>query len=237
MTARSSTLYCAGAFAFAVCGASTLWATGCSSSTTPNPSAAGDDMDGSAPADGGASMQDSTLPIKDSGSPNSGDDVSSPQDGDTSETSTAMGAAAGDAGATRFCNAICAGLLSCAADSGPCHCSPGSSALERTDFVDSFTSCVQSAIVGDCADAGGAVQDCQVSAAVAITPTTAAAAFCKDLELTRCSQILPDCLSNAGIYADTTIKAFSNCFGDLPDADIDGGCTAFGTCLSTASSP
>jgi hypothetical protein len=237
MTVRSSTLYCAGALALAVVsGASALWATGCSSSSTGTQPASpvGDDMDGStAPGDGGGSMQDATVPMKDTGTTNTGDDGSSPLDAG----STANPSAAGDAGATLFCNAICAGLLACAADAGPCHCSPGSSALERTDFVGAFTSCVQSAIVADCADAGGAVQDCQVSAAVSINPTTAAATFCKNLELTRCSQILPDCLSNAGIYADTTINAFSSCFADLPDADIDGGCTAFGTCLGTASSP
>src|SRR5262249_47018305 len=147
------------------------------------------------------------------------------------------GVAAGEAGAAMFCNQVCAGLLACAAgaDAGPCHRDPGSSAIERADYVASFSACVESAIVADCADPGGAVRGCEASAAVAITPTVAAANFCKNLELTHCSQILPDCLSNAGIYSDTIIGAFTSCFADLPDADVDGGCVPFGTCLSNAS--
>jgi hypothetical protein len=193
-------------------------------------------MDSSTPADGG-STEDSTVKNDDSGMSNNGDDASSHHGGGSPEASTASGVAAGDAGAAKFCDQVCAGLLACASgvDAGPCHCDPGSSAIERADYVASFTACVKSAIVADCADAGGAVQGCEVSAAVAIAPTTAAANFCKNLELTRCSQILPDCLSNAGIYGDTTIGAFSNCFAELPDADVDGGCVPFGTCLSNAS--
>lgn len=146
---------------------------------------------------------------------------------------------AGDAGAAAFCSAVCSGLLACSAgvDAGPCHCSAGSAALERTDFVDTFTSCVQAAIAADCSDAGGAVQDCQVTAAASINPTPAAATFCKNLEFTLCAAILPDCLTNAGVYSDSTIAAFANCLPELPDADVDGGCTNFGVCLNSASTP
>jgi hypothetical protein len=168
---------------------------------------------------------------------NNGDDASSRRDGASPEASAPSGAAAGEAGAAMFCNQVCAGLLACAAgaDAGPCHCDPGSSAIERADYVASLTTCVKNAIIADCSDAGAAVQGCEVSAAVAITPTTSAANFCKNLELTHCSQILPDCLSNAGIYGDTTIATFANCFAELPDADVDGGCVPFGTCLGNAS--
>jgi len=169
----------------------------------------------------------------------SGDDAPSPQDGGAAETSVTNATSAGDAGAAAFCSAVCAGLLACSAgvDAGPCHCSAGSAALERKDFVDTFTSCVQGAIVADCADAGGAVQDCQVSAAAAIAPTPAAANFCKNLEFTFCADVLPDCLTNAGIYSDTTIAALSNCLPDAPDADLDGGCSNFANCLNIASQP
>lgn len=235
---RSSTLYCACSLAFSVaCGMSALWATGCSSSSSgsPTPHPTGDDMDGSVESDGG-SLQDGTLPIGDSG--NGGDDVSSPHDaGKSPDAATVNATSAGEAGATRFCGAVCDGLLACAADAGPCHCTPGSAALERTDFVDAFTSCVKGAIIADCSDAGGAVEDCQVSAAAAVVPTTAASTFCHNLDFTLCATTLPDCLTNAGIYSDTTIAAFANCFSELPDADVDGGCTNFANCLGTASNP
>jgi hypothetical protein len=41
-------------------------------------------------------------------------------------------------------------------------------------------------------------------------------------------------LTNVGVYGDTTIAAFTKCSADLPDADVDGGCNAFGVCLSNA---
>jgi hypothetical protein len=192
-------------------------------------------MDGSVETDAG-SMQDGTVPIGDSG--HGGDDVSSPNDaGKSPETSTVNAASAGEAGAARFCGAVCDGLLACTADAGPCHCMAGSAEIERTDYVDTFTSCVKSAIIADCADAGGAVQDCQVAAAANIVPTSAATTFCHNLDFTLCAQTLPDCLTNAGIYSDTTIGAFANCFSELPDANVDGGCTNFANCLGTASTP
>jgi hypothetical protein len=207
---------------------------GCSSSSSaaPNPAQTGDDMDGdTAPNDSG-SRPDAT--VNGDAGPTGGDDGSSPNDAGTTETGTASGVAAGEAGAAAFCSAVCAGLLACVPDGGPCNCTPGSAAIERADYVDNFTSCVRSAIVADCSDAGGVVEGCQVTAAAAINPTAAGAAFCKNLEFTHCANILPNCLTNAGIYGDTTIAAFSNCFSDLPDADVDGGCTSFGTCLGAA---
>jgi hypothetical protein len=223
------------------CVLSAFGATGCSSSiaTSPNSTQSGDDSDTGIPSDAG-SKEDATIESGDGGQ-GGGDDASSPhdgsspQDGGAPEDSGSNAIAAGDAGAAEFCAAVCMGLSQCAPDGGPCHCSPGSAALERTDFVATFISCVQSAIVADCTDAGSAVENCQVTAAAAVTPTVAAAAFCKDLEFSYCENTLPDCLTNAGVYADTTIAAFSNCLQDLPDANVDGGCTAFANCLGTAS--
>jgi hypothetical protein len=172
-----------------------------------------------------------------------GDDGPSPSDGGVPETSVVnSAAAAGDAGASRFCSAICADLYACAADAGvedagACHCTPGSAAIERSDFVEVFAACVERGILADCSDASGAVQDCQVAAAASIDPSLAAAAFCKSLEFTFCANVVPDCLTNAGIYSDTTISAFTNCLPELPDADVDGGCTRFGVCLANASTP
>jgi hypothetical protein len=234
-----STLFRASSLAASLaCGLSAYGAIGCSSSSpnSPNPTQAGDDSDTGIPDDSGGSKGDATVETGDGG--RGGDDASLPSDAGTPETSTNT-LAAGEAGANEFCAAVCMGLLECAADSGPdagaCHCTPGSAALERADFVDTFTACVQSAIVASCADAGNAVQNCQVTAAASINPTVAAAAFCKDLEFSYCDNTLPDCLTNAGVYADTTIAAFSNCMTNLPDADVDGGCTAFANCLGNAS--
>lgn len=237
MTALSSKLFrldhraCALAF-----GLTAFWVTGCSSASSGSPhNPSGDDIDSSTPADGSV-PEDATVQTDDGGT--GGDDASSVHhEGGGAEASAGDPSPAGDAGAARFCAAICAGLVACAADAGPCNCSAGSSALERTDFVDGFTSCVKGAIIADCADAGGAVQGCQVAAAAAISPTTAAANFCKNLEFTRCADILPNCLTNAGVYSDTTITAFSSCFPDLPDAAVDGGCVPFGNCLATAATP
>jgi hypothetical protein len=239
MTVRSSTRNRARSLACSLaCCVSALAAAGCSSSssTPPNP-AQNDDIDSSAPSDAGS--RDDATTENDSGGSGNGDDAPSPQDGGAAETSVTNATSAGDAGAAAFCSAVCAGLLACSAgvDAGPCHCSAGSAALERKDFVDTFTSCVQGAIVADCADAGGAVQDCQVSAAAAIAPTPAAANFCKNLEFTFCADVLPDCLTNAGIYSDSTIATFAKCLPELPDADVDGGCMNFGVCLANASTP
>ncbi len=166
------------------------------------------------------------------------DDGSSPRDGSSQDGGMLDAsdplATAGDAGAIEFCAAVCAGLLQCTPDGGPCNCSPGSATIERTDFVNAFTSCVQSAIVADCTDAGSAVENCQLIAAASITPTVATAAFCKDLEFSYCVNTLPDCLANVGVYSDTTIATFSNCLPDLPDADVDGGCAKFADCLGAA---
>ena len=175
------------------------------------------------------------------GSDDGGHDGGVPQDdGGAADASRVNTMPAGDAGAAQFCSAVCAGLYACAADAGAldagsCHCTAGSAAIERTDFVDAFTSCVRRAIPADCSDAGGAVQGCQLAAAASIDPSPAAAVFCKNLEFTFCANILPDCLTNAGVYSDTTISAFTNCLPELPDADVDGGCTNFGLCLNNAS--
>lgn len=194
-------------------------------------------MDGSTAADGGSGSDATT----ESDSAGGGDDASSPLDATPTEAAATNAVAAGDAGAAQFCASLCAGLLACAADAGitamPCNCTPGGAALERTDFVEAFTSCVKDAVLGDCSDAGAAVENCQTSAAAQINPTLAAAAFCKNVEGTVCTNTLPDCLTNAGIYSDTTIAALSNCLPDVPDADIDGGCTNFAICLNAASSP
>ncbi len=238
----ASTLYRASSLALSLaCCLSAYGVTGCSSSSpssaTTNP--ADDDSDTGTASDGG-SKEDATVEADggqggdDTSSPHDG---SSPQDSGTSEASTENAVAAGDAGAAEFCSAVCAGLLQCAGgvDAGPCHCTPGSAAIERTDFVDTFSSCVQGAIAADCSDAGAAVQNCQVTAAAAINPTAATASFCKSLEFSYCDNTLPDCLTNAGVYSDTTVAAFSNCLADLPDADVDGGCTNFANCLAAAS--
>jgi hypothetical protein len=188
---------------------------------------------GGVPGDAG-SVQDSTVPTGHDGA--TGDGASSSHDSGMPPV-TVVGSPAGEAGAAQFCDQLCAGLVTCAAnnpDAGPCHCDPGSSAIERADYVQALGKCVKTAITTDCSDAGAAVEGCQLKAAAAITPSTAAATFCKDLEFTLCSQILPDCLTNAGIYADPTIAAFSSCFSDLPDANVDGGCVPFGTCVATA---
>lgn len=194
-------------------------------------------MDSSTPNDGG-SREAAAMESDNAG----GSDGSSPGDGGATGASTVNTAASGDAGASGFCSAVCADLYACAADAGlqdagACHCTPGSAAIERTDFVEAFTSCVRRGILADCADAGGAVQDCQLAAAASINPSPAAAAFCKNLEFTFCPNIVPDCLTNAGIYSDSTISAFTNCLPELPDADVDGGCTGFGACLANASTP
>jgi len=239
MTVRSSTRNRARSLACSLaCCISALAGVGCSSSSsTPSNPAQSDDVDSSAPSDAGS--RDDATTENDSGGSGNGDDAPSPQDGGAPETSITNATSAGDAGAAAFCSAVCAGLVACSAgvDAGPCHCSAGSAALERKDFVDTFTSCVQGAIVADCADAGGAVQDCQVSAAASIAPTSAAANFCKNLEFTFCADVLPDCLTNAGIYSDSTIATFAKCLPELPDADVDGGCMNFGVCLSNASTP
>jgi hypothetical protein len=237
----ASTHYRASSLALSLaCCLSACCLAGCSSSSsvTTNPAQGDDDSDTGTPSDGG-SKEDATLE-GDGGQ--SGDDASSPHDGSsqdvgTAEASTENAVAAGDAGAAQFGSAVCAGLLQCAggSDAGPCHCTPGSAALERTDFVDTFSSCVQGAIAADCSDAGAAVQNCQVAAAAAINPTAATASFCKSLEFSYCVNTLPDCLTNAGVYSDTAVAAFSNCLADLPDADIDGGCTNFANCLAAAS--
>jgi hypothetical protein len=229
-----------------VCGISAFWTlgwtVGCSSSSSgsSNPAQTGDDVDSSAPADGGAGSGSDATTGGDGAQ--GGDDASSPlDDASPSEAAATNAVAAGDGGAGQFCSTLCAGLLACAADAGitgmPCNCNPGGAALERTDFVEAFTSCVKSAVVGDCSDAGAAVENCQTSAAAQISPTLAAAAFCKNLEGTLCSNTLPDCLTNAGIYSDTTIAALSNCLPDAPDADLDGGCSNFANCLNIASQP
>lgn len=237
MAVRSSIVYFSCSVAYCV---SALSATGCSSSSSGTPNTAQSDMDGSRPDDGTSrdDATDATMDIDGSGH----DDSPSPADSGAPEAPTVNTGAAGDAGASQFCAAVCAGLYACAADAGvedagSCHCTPGSAAIERTDFVEAFTSCVRSAIARDCSDAGGAVQDCQVAAAASIEPSPAAAVFCKNLEFTFCANILPDCLTNAGIYSDTTISAFTNCLPELPDADVDGGCTNFGLCLNGASTP
>jgi hypothetical protein len=193
--------------------------------------------DSSTPYDGSDSRDDATTEID-----ATGHDGAPMIDGGASEAATVNTGAAGDGGASQFCSAVCAGLYACAADAGApdagnCRCTPGSVAIERADFVEAFTSCVRSAIERDCSDAGGAVQDCQVAAAASIDPSPAAAVFCKNLEFTFCANVLPDCLTNAGIYSDTTISAFANCLPELPDADVDGGCTNFGLCLNRASTP
>jgi hypothetical protein len=223
-----------------ICGGATFVATGCSSSSSTSPTNnAGDD--GSAPGDD--STPDATTVEPDGSTPpkkDGGGDASSSHDGGTSDAAIATNTgSSGDAGAAAFCAAICAGLEQCSVgvDAGPCHCSPGSTALERADFVQSWTSCVTPAIEANCGDAGGAVEGCQVNAAAEVDPTAAAAAFCKDLEFTACANVVPNCLTNAGIYSDQTISAFANCFHDLPDANIDGGCVDFGNCLSLASNP
>ena len=246
MIARTLIPYCSRSLVWSlVCGISAFWTlgwtVGCSSSSSgsSNPAQTGDDVDSSAPADGGTGSGSDATTGGD-GAPG-GDDASSPLDAAPTEAATTNAAAAGDAGAAQFCSSLCAGLLACAADAGitgmPCNCTPGGAALERTDFVEAFTSCVKSAVVGDCSDAGAAVENCQTSAAAQISPTLAAAAFCKNLEGTLCSNTLPDCLTNAGIYSDTTIAALSNCLPDAPDADLDGGCSNFANCLNIASQP
>ena len=100
--------------------------------------------------------------------------------------------------------------------------------IERTDFVDAFTSCVQSAIVADCSDAGGAVQDCQVAAAASINPTHRGGGVLQESRVHVLRAHRARLPHERGHLRDTTIAAFTNCFPELPDADVDGGCTRFG---------
>jgi hypothetical protein len=219
-----------------------LSATGCSGSSSGSPNqgqGGGDDSGGGSQEPGGPDATTTNNPPGDGGSsPNTkdgGDASSPPGTGDSGSTSNA--APAGDAGVAAFCNAVCSGLLQCAAgmDAGPCHCNAGSFAAQRTDYISGITACAAAAIEADCDDAGAAVQGCELSGAVAITPTPAAATFCKDLELSLCAGTLPNCLTNAGVYSDQSIAAFAACFMDLPDADVAGGCTNFANCLQNAS--
>jgi len=231
MTARSFAL------SFA-CSLFALMGAACSSSSagSATPAGTGDDANDTVePSDDGSTLDGATR--IDAG-PGGNDDASSPRDVGDAEASAVNDLPAGEAGVTQFCAAGCVGLRRCDPDSGmACTCAAGSTALYRTDFVDALSTCLPGAIAADCADPMTASENCVVSATASIEPTAAVAAFCQNLAFTACSQGSSNCLVELSIYSDTTIAKASNCLSDIPDADIDGGCTDFGNCLTTALSP
>jgi hypothetical protein len=205
---------------------------GCSSSSSGGPSKPTGDDDsnndsGGEPSDAGT-KGDSTVV----GAEGGGDDGTSPHDGGSEAAALPNGAAAGDAGAAAFCAALCAGLGHCSPDAGgPCNCSAGDTPIRRADYASKLSACVTPAIEAACGDAGGAVQNCQLQAALATSPTQVGSQFCQNLEFTFCSD--PNCLADFSSYSDKTISSFSSCAHELPDASVDGGCTGYYTCVGT----
>jgi hypothetical protein len=237
MTARSSAWalgFCLSTVA-AMGGLSAMGAMGCSSSSSGSPNNNSDNDSGdNEPTDGGSKGgSDATVANLDGGTPGTkdgSDDGSSPADGSSVQTAPS-GVAAGDAGSAQFCAAVCSGLYMCMPDSGlPCNCTPGSVAVQRADIIAEVDKCIPSAFAKKCNDTGTALENCVVSATVASSPTAAISQFCKNLELTYCSD--PNCLVDFGTLSDTAVTSVIACSKDLPDAAVDGGCTSFYTCAA-----
>jgi hypothetical protein len=238
MSVRKSTLSLALAGSIAgtlVCGVATFVATGCSSSSSGSPSEtpSGDDDSGSSTPDGG-SAQDATVgadggpsKTKDGGGDGSAHDAGS------EAAVTGNASPSGEAGVAEFCAAGCSALQQCYPDAGACNpCSPGPTALYRTDFVDALSACIKSGIVADCADPMTVTTNCFATTTAAVSPTAAVAAFCKDVSFTLCP--ISDCEAQVSIYADPSISKAATCIPEVPDAAVDGGCNTFANCVGSA---
>jgi hypothetical protein len=245
MTARRSVWalgFSLGAATLGAMGAAFLGAAGCSSSSSPPSSNnTGEDGGGQANDSGGTTQGDATVANLDGGSKDSGNG-SSPHDGGSSPDAAAINAAsAGDAGAASFCAALTTGLLGCCdagADAGPCmaqSCQPGSAAMQRVDYVQALSTCVETSIPTHCSNPQQAISQCQLTTTQALTDTPAVTSFCKSFELSFCP--ITDCRAEVGAYSDPTISSLSTCLPDLPDSGVDGGCSKVITCLGNILGP